>query len=274
MSDKLPPSESFLDLSDYGRPPALWLARLLVSTPVNSLHVTWSFLLVGLGAAALYAAGGRINALVAGLLLLVKSVLDAVDGSLARAQQRPSRVGRFMDSVFDFAVNLAVFLAIAIEAKMGPVGIALALVSLEIATLQGSWNNYGQVLYRHLKQGDTTSHVDEQDAAPYPWDDLKALAVLHGLYLGLYGWQDRIMAALDGWSVPDRACRKLAQQDRLLLTLATPFGLGFQLLIIAVFGWMGRAEWALWWFVGPFNIYWIGLLLWRRLKYSRCSAKG
>jgi hypothetical protein len=271
MSDKLPPSESFLDLSDYGRPLALWLTRLLLPTPVNSLHVTWAFWGVGLGAAALYAVGGRFNTVVAGLLLLVKSVLDAVDGSLARVQQRPSRVGRFMDSVFDFAVNLAVFLAIAIEAEWGWIGIALALVSLEIATLQGSWNNYGQVVYRHLKQGDTTSRVDEQNATPYPWDNPTALRILHWLYLRVYGWQDRIMAALDRWAVPDPACRELAQQDRLLLSLATPFGLGFQLLIIAVFGWMGRAEWALWWFIGPFNVYWIGLLLWRRLKYRRCD---
>jgi len=271
MSDKLPPSESLLDLSDYGRPLALWLTRLLLPTSVNSLHVTWAFLVVGLGAAALYAIGGRISALVAGFLLLVKSVLDALDGSLARARQRPSRVGRFLDSVFDFVINLAVFLAIAVETELAWDGVVLALVSLEIATLQGSWNNYGQVVYRHLKQGDRTSRVDEQDANPYPWDDPKVLAVLHRLYQYIYGWQDRLMAALDHWTTPNPACRELAQQDRLMLKLATPFGLGFQLLIVAIFGWAGQPDWALWWFIGPFNIYWMGLLLWRHLKYRRCA---
>ena len=50
--------------------------------------------------------------MLAGIGLIVKSFLDALEGSLARARNRPSRVGRFVDSVCDYIVNAAVLFVI------------------------------------------------------------------------------------------------------------------------------------------------------------------
>src|SRR5262245_55657453 len=104
---KLPESARFVDLSDYARPLAGWLVAVLLPTRVLPIHITLVFTVVGLLAAVLFASGGYGRGVVAGALLLLKSALDAADGSLARARGRPSRAGRYLDSVCDFLVNTA-----------------------------------------------------------------------------------------------------------------------------------------------------------------------
>src|SRR5512136_1417033 len=113
--DKVDAQAHFLDLSDYARPIARRLTRALVNTSITPLQITLVYTLIGLIAALLFAAGGYLNGVAAGCLLLVKSTLDAVDGSLARARQRPSRVGRFLDSLCDYFINAAVFFGIALH---------------------------------------------------------------------------------------------------------------------------------------------------------------
>jgi len=61
--------------------------------------------------AAVAASGGAW--LIAGLLVIVGGVFDLFDGALARATNRVSRVGAFLDSVFDRAGEAAVFIGIA-----------------------------------------------------------------------------------------------------------------------------------------------------------------
>jgi phosphatidylglycerophosphate synthase len=102
---KVPPAFDFLDVSDYARPVARWLVRVLLPTSVTPIQVTLAFTVVGLLAAWLFAIDRWL--VLAGLLLLLKSALDGADGSLARARGTPSRVGRFLDSMCDFIVNLA-----------------------------------------------------------------------------------------------------------------------------------------------------------------------
>jgi len=203
-------------------------------------------------------------------LLLVKSLLDAVDGSLARARQRPSRVGRFLDSLLDFALNAAVYLAIAwpwARTTGSPQPLALALAALLSATWQGSAFNYYSVAYRLRVGGESTSRLDESGEDGMPWDDPRALRLLLALYALVYGWQDRLMAALDRWVTPGQPPG--AYTDRRFLTAVTAMGLGTQLAIIALCSWIGRPLWALYAFVGPFNVYFVGLMAYRYTRYRQ-----
>ena len=43
----------------------------------------------------------------AGFFLILKSILDAADGQLARVKNQPSFTGRYLDSIFDSILNLA-----------------------------------------------------------------------------------------------------------------------------------------------------------------------
>ena len=133
--DKVQPADKFLDLSDYARPIARRLTRALVNTRITPIQITIAYTLTGLTAAVLFATGTYLNGLIAGVLLLVKSMLDAVDGSLARARERPSRVGRFLDSICDYFITAAVFCGLTLNG--GSITVEktiIAFVALECAT--------------------------------------------------------------------------------------------------------------------------------------------
>jgi phosphatidylglycerophosphate synthase len=258
--DKVPSADKFLDLSDYARPIARRLTRALVNTPIMPLQITIAYTVIGLIAALLFAMGGYLNGIVAGILLLVKSTLDAVDGSLARARKRPSRVGRFLDSLCDYFINAAVFFGIALNGGSITIEKAiLAVLALESATWQGTAFNYYYVYYRRLTGGDTTSQLNETGAENYPWDNPRVVQALLNIYLIVYGWQDALLARLDRAITPDRASP--IYRHKLLLTAITVMGTGFQLLLITLCAWFDRVSWALGLFIGPLNIYWVIIIL-------------
>jgi phosphatidylglycerophosphate synthase len=208
------------------------------------------------------------------VLLVLKSLLDAVDGSLARARGRPSRVGRFLDSVCDYFVNAAVLLGIGWSqvARTGSAWpLAIAVLALEAMTWQGTTFNYYYVRYRHLIGGDTTSRVEESDDEPMPWDDPEALRVLLGAYRAIYGWQDRWTTALDRWITRDPDSPTYT--NKRLLSLTTTMGLGFQLLLFAVLSWLGMAAWIPWLVLGPYNLLWALLMVVRRFAATRAARR-
>jgi hypothetical protein len=216
---------------------------------------------VGLGAAWLFASGGYGRGVAAGLLLLLKSVLDAADGSLARARARPSRAGRYLDSVCDFIVNLAVFAGLAAaEAGRGPPArpYLIAACALVVATLEGSVFNFYYLLQRRSAGGDRTSLLDESEARPYPWDPPRTTAALQRAYLAIYGWQDRLVAWLDRLAAGPGHAEQVPSSG--FLTATTALGLGTQLLLIAVLAAAGRPFWAMYAFLGPGLALWAALL--------------
>lgn len=258
--DKVPSADKFLDLSDYARPIARRLTRALVTMRITPIQITVTYTLIGLIAALLFATGTYSNCVIAGVLLLVKSMLDAVDGSLARARQRPSRVGRFLDSICDYFINAAVFFGLALNGGSITIEkVIIAFLALECATWQGTTFNYYYVYYRKLTGGDTTSQLNESEAKNYPWDNPNTVQALLSVYAIIYGWQDALLARLDRAITPDRASP--IYRNKHLLTAITAMGLGFQLLLIAVTAWIDRATWALWLFIGPMNAYWAIIML-------------
>jgi phosphatidylglycerophosphate synthase len=69
--------------------------------------------LIGFGIAVLAAIAAGLQAwLAAGLLLIVGGVFDLFDGALARATGKASKLGAFMDSVFDRAGEGVVYVGI------------------------------------------------------------------------------------------------------------------------------------------------------------------
>jgi phosphatidylglycerophosphate synthase len=106
---KLPKENKFIDLSDYGRPVAKVIAKSLKNTAVTPVHVTIGFIISGLIAIYCIIQGYYW---LAAFFLIVKSILDAADGELARVKQKPSYTGRYLDSVADIVLNALFFLSI------------------------------------------------------------------------------------------------------------------------------------------------------------------
>ncbi len=257
--DKVPARYAFVDVSDYARPAARWLVERLPAF-VTPIHLTLAFTLAGAGAAWLFALDRYLP--LAGVLLLLKSLLDAADGSLARLRQRPSRVGRFLDSVCDFLVTIMVFGGIAFdEWHIVPSDWSIWVLAggaALSATLQCSVYSYYYVRYRAQTGGDQTSKVAETGEG-YADDNPLLLTILYQLYRLIYSWQDALMGVLDGWVAGD------APVTPHFLTATSLLGLGTQLLVLAVCAIIGQPILALLLFVLPFNLYWLGLLF---LRYA------
>lgn len=247
---KVPEAAHFVDLSDYARPLAIWIARRLRDTSVVAADVTVVWGVIGLVGAFCYAAGGYRYALLGAAALQLKNILDATDGSLARLQNRPSRVGRFLDSIGDAILAALVFAALAVAvARARPVLYValLAATALLLSLLQGSVYNYYQVRYRQRQGGDRTSLVKEKlttyDAIYYEERPLALglLRFLIGAYNWIYGWQDVLVHRIDRWAVAplvesgreDRADE--LRDNRRLLTALSALGPGLQILVLDLY---------------------------------------
>ncbi len=92
------------------RPISTRVASVLARTRVSPLTVTWVGAAVALGGAALLAGGYYVAGAV---VTLAAVIVDCVDGDLARATDRSSTVGAFLDSVLDRWMDAALILGLA-----------------------------------------------------------------------------------------------------------------------------------------------------------------
>ncbi len=250
---KVPRAYQFFDLSDYARPLADRMVAWLAPTPISPHLITLTYGGLGILAALLYARGTWPTTAIAGLLLILKSLLDAVDGALARARNRPTKTGRFLDSDLDFLVNLALVIGIARGYPLSWICAALAFLSMEI---QGSFYHHLYVLYRHAVGGDTTATPEETPSA-YPYESPSVVRVLYRIYRLFYGWQDAAVRRI----LQRLKIRPTGRKDRPFLTQISVFGLGFHLLILAIFSWFNAPHLALILIFTVFNVY-LAVLLW------------
>ena len=220
---KLPKEHQFIDLSDYGRPIAKLIANSLKSTSFTPIHVTIAFIISGFVAIYCIIMGYYWSA---AFFLIFKSILDAADGELARVKQKPSYTGRYLDSVADIILNSLFLIAIWYITN---ISIWLCLLAFLGLQLQGTLYNYYYVILRNRFDGDTTSRVFE-DKTPVALEGEKQqhVTILFGLYRVLYGLFDEVIYSLD------RNADKGSILPNWLMTSVSTFGLGFQLLVIAI----------------------------------------
>ena len=220
---KLPNDYQFIDLSDYGRPIARIIAKSLKHSKFTPVDVTIAFIISGLLGVYCIVEGYYWAA---AFFLILKSILDAADGELARIKKTPSYTGRYLDSVSDIILNFIIFITLW---QLTEVSIQLTLLALFGIQLQGTLYKYYYVIIRNRFGGDTTSRVFEYDTPiALKGEKQKNVNILFFLYKILYGLFDRIIYALD------RNASKGRPFPNWLMTLISTFGLGFQLLIISI----------------------------------------
>lgn len=220
---KLPKENRFLDLSDYGRPIAVAIANKLKNTSVTPVQVTIWFIIAGLGAILAMLMG---KFLLAGFLLILKSILDAADGELSRVKGTPSYTGRYLDSIADIILNLLFLLTIGYITKEYWVLTILAFLGIQ---LQGTLYNYYYVILRNRYDGDKTSRVFEEKAPiAMAGESQKTVNTLYRLYDFLYILFDKTIYWMD------KTAAETAKFPSWFMTMISTFGLGFQLLLIAI----------------------------------------
>lgn len=221
---KLAAQDKFLDFSDYGRPFAKLIANQLKNTRFTPVHLTLLF-----GASGLVAVYCMLNAHYwwAGCFLIIKSILDAADGELSRVKNTPSYTGRYLDSVFDIILNFIFLMTIC---YISDSSWWVALVAFLCIQLQGTvYNFYYVILRNNSVGGDTTSKIFETETpTAFPNESQQTVNVLFKIYLSLYGLFDRIVYRLDAEAY------KIKTFPSWFMTMVSVYGLGFQLLIIAI----------------------------------------
>lgn len=260
---KLAVEDKFIDLSDYGRPPARALVRTLKNTDITAIHLTVVFGICGVAAVFAILNGYYITA---GILLIIKSILDAADGEMARMKKNPSYVGRYLDSVFDIILNFLIILAVWHITNQS---IWLALAAFASIQLQGTLYNFYYVILRHNSvSGDRTSKIFETETPEaYPGESQKNVNLLFRFYTLFYSVFDKVIYALDRQAPLKKTFPKW------FMTLLSLYGLGFQLFIISVMLAFGLIDLIL-----PFFVYYSVLILFfigfRRLFLPAVEGKG
>jgi len=236
---KLPKENQFFDLSDYGRPVARIIAKSLKNTSFTPVHVTLAFVVSGLIAIVCI-----LNHFywATAFFLVLKSILDAADGELARIKKTPSYTGRYLDSVSDIILNALILLAIWYVTNGSLFQTFLAFFGLQ---LQGTLYNYYYVILRNKHDGDTTSRVFE-DTVPIAMEGEKQhnVDVLFSLYRFLYGLFDKIIYHMDRGAIASK------NLPNWFMTAVSTFGLGFQLLIIGLMLSLGFRAYIIAFFIG------------------------
>ena len=221
---KLAAQDKFIDLSDYGRPFGTFFANKLKNTRFTPIHVTLLFGICGLiGIFCIL----NFQYYWAGFFIILKSIIDAADGELARIRNTPSYTGRYLDSVFDLILNFLFLSAICYVSQTNIWMMLLAFIGIQ---LQGTLYNYYYVILRNKSVGgDATSKIFEKKSPKaLPGESQKSVDILFKIYTIVYGSFDNIIHALD------QDAFKVKTFPNWFMTMTSVFGLGFQLLIIAI----------------------------------------
>jgi phosphatidylglycerophosphate synthase len=254
---KLSKSDQFLDLSDYGRPIAKKVAFSLKNTPVTPIHVTLVFGICGV-IAIYFILNNQFK--LAAIFLILKSIIDAIDGELARVKKTPSYSGRYLDSVFDIFLNALIFSAIGWISNNSWWLVALAFFSVQ---LQGTLYNFYYVILRNQSLGgDRTSQIFENKRPKaLPGENQKLVNVLFTCYIILYGLFDKIIQKLDTTAF------KSTNFPSWFMSCLSLYGLGFQLLIIAIMLSMAFIHFIIPFFI-VYNVFLLVLILIRKLSLN------
>jgi hypothetical protein len=221
---KLAAEDKFLDLSDYGRPIGKLFANRLKNTRFTPIHVTLLFGVSGLIAIYFIL---QNQYFLASFFIILKSIIDAADGELARIKNTPSYVGRYLDSVSDIVLNFLFLMTICYVSKTS---FWMTIIAFFCVQLQGTLYNYYYVILRNKSVGgDTTSKIFE-DKSPraLPGESQKSVDILFGIYTIVYGVFDKIIHVMDSDAY------KVKTFPNWFMTFVSIYGLGFQLLIIAI----------------------------------------
>ena len=237
---KLATQDKFLDLSDYGRTFGRFFANQLKNTRFTPIHVTLLFGLSGLIASYCIL---QNHYFFASFFMILKSGIDAADGELARIKNTPSYTGRYLDSVFDIVLNFIFLISICYVSNTSFGFTILAFIGLQ---LQGTLYNYYYVILRNKSVGgDATSKIFEyKSPRALAGESQKSVDILYQIYNIVYGSFDKIIHTLD------KNAYKVKTFPNWFMTLVSLYGLGFQLLIIAVMLSMNLVE-----YIIPFLIY-------------------
>ena len=96
---------------------SIFISKRIVHTPLTPNMMSAITFLLGIGGAYSCAQGGYWGMLVGAFLFQWNSILDGVDGELARVRFQQSKLGQWIDTVSDDVSNIAFYIGITLGAR-------------------------------------------------------------------------------------------------------------------------------------------------------------
>jgi phosphatidylglycerophosphate synthase len=184
---------------------------------------------VGLVAALVLARGGLV---VAAVLLQVKTLLDNMDGQLARATGRVTLAGRYLDTIADIVVNVAVFAALGyVTGETLLAAVSFVALTVVLAVDFNVSELYGQAHGTSVPEPSPTGSRAER--------------VLASIYGALFAPMDRAVRA-----VSVSRFHGGRTYDRLTVTSLANLGLTTQLAVLGLCLLLGAPSAYLWFVLG------------------------
>lgn len=152
----------------FYRPLAFIVFKAIYKLPVTPNHISLLGLSVALASAYQLALGTKEGWFLAGVGILIFSILDCVDGMVARAKKNGSVYGEQIDMFVDLMANLAFFsglyigLGRAFPETYYSIYLALCLISIFIHT---TLYNFYKRQFFFYRQGNIDGHKRELDSA-------------------------------------------------------------------------------------------------------------
>lgn len=132
------------------RPMSRVISYVLLSLRLKANHASLLTLAVGLGSAALALRPGYLPLVGSGVLFQLASMLDGVDGEMARATLTESASGALLDTVVDLITYVAFFLGVTVGwVREGAGASALLSISVIAVALVLSLMRAGRFVSRH-----------------------------------------------------------------------------------------------------------------------------
>jgi 1L-myo-inositol 1-phosphate cytidylyltransferase / CDP-L-myo-inositol myo-inositolphosphotransferase len=119
----------------WNRPVSLAITRRIVGLPVHPNVITLMTLLIGIGSGWCAAKGSPAGLAMGGVLFQIASILDGVDGEVARAKLLHSKAGEWLDTVCDDMTNAVFILGVTWglhRMTLSPYWLAVGLASLAV----------------------------------------------------------------------------------------------------------------------------------------------
>jgi len=256
------------------RPLAAVLVWLVYPTRVTPNQLTVVAIFLGCLAAVVYLAGTPLAVAVAGLLVTAKDIVDDADGQLARAKQLYSRRGRFLDSIGDFVVDVALFAAMTVvvyRAHPEVSTIVLGVFSLLGITLRVSYHVFYQASFLHLEDRYKLNRIIEEVTEEDRNGDPVALK-LQRLFNLIYTWQDKLIYRIDIWCKGSAITEERVQRwysDNVGLRISGLMGFGTEFALLTLCSLFNQLYVYLWLNVLLMNGILVWSVIYRRLVLTR-----
>ncbi|MCX7758635.1 MAG: CDP-alcohol phosphatidyltransferase family protein [bacterium] len=155
------------------------------------------------------------------LFLQLKTVLDNLDGQLARYKNIESSFGRYFDTLMDYIGNLSIFMAIGI--KHGE--LLFSIFTFYILTVVLSYD------YNFEKLCKGIDNVESKNVEKIE----KSEKILRYIYNFLLGYQDKIVQNIENYIISKKNEYKELFWNKRYLNITVNMGLSTQLLILGIF---------------------------------------